>query len=438
MSVIVFERSVGQEDSRESLYVKLECEDENGLSDVLPQSLFVAEAFSYASPIITVTFKDQYGVYVNLLKIDPETEFTLFVGETKERANSIPLKLSRIDLNNNVSGKSENISFKISFVHTGWDKLINRRYCRAWKDIKFSEIIEEIAGECGFGEIDVKESRFEYEEIVQPHWPNNIFIKWIQENAIPENFDDHYEFGTKIDNSFFFKSISDIVEENIPKAESGGLPLIKLHGYENDPEQRTSDKSSNEEVPPQFMSFNGTEYYIDSVVTAGSVRSMHYDFEKGELVDTPTYTKDMDSFQMSDWSSIKQTHEETQKVVYHGRNKYGEELSKLRMSHVQISTNQFTITTEGSIDLHIGDMVEVIVPTPTNMIPPFSLLYSGFYLVGSITHNISLEPSPMIVSKIELTRQGFDDRDLKGYTETALGKFVGEREPYEGKIYVQS
>lgn len=433
---IVFERAIGQEDTKESTYIRLECDDENGLSDVLPQSVFIAEAFSYASPIITVTFKDQYGVYINLLKIDPETIFNMFVGETKENSVMIPLRISRIDLSNNVSGKSENLSFKISFVHSEWNTLINKRMCRGWKEKKYSEVVEEIASECGFSDIQITPSRHSFGEIVQPHWPNNIFLKWLQENAVPEKYDDHYEFAGKIDNSFFFKSLSDIIEENTLKAEEGAIPLIKLHGYESVPKERTEAKEDNDDVPPQFMSFSGTEHYMDTVVHGGSIRSMHYDFMTGMLVDTPTYTNDMDSLQMSDWSGIKEAHQETQRVFYHGRDPYGDDKSKLRMSNVQISMNQFAVKTEGAISLHVGDMVEIMIPTPTNMIPPFSVMYSGFYLVGAITHHLTLEPSPMIVSNIELTRHGFDSRDLKGYTETSLGKFVGEREPYEGKVYV--
>lgn len=435
---IVFERTVGQDRSRASVFIRLESEDENGLSNVLPQSVYIAEALSYGSPIVTVTFKDQYGVYMNLLKIDPSTRFDLHIGETLETATVLPLKLSRIDMSNNTSGKSDNLSFKVSFVHYGWNEYINKRRCRSWNDKKYSDVVKEIAEECLFETIDVKDSRDDIEHIVQPYWTNNVFMRWIQDNASPESYDDHFEFSGRIDNSFIFKSISDIIEENEEDALNENIPIIKLNGYEHSPSTRNESKAENDEVAPYFLSFSSTEHYMDSVVNGGSFKSVYYDFDKGEVVITPVKTADMNSFQMSDWSSVKSDQEDSMIVMNHGRDTTGVENTKLKMSNVQLSTNQFSIMTEGSINLHVGSMVEIIVPTPSNMIPPFSVLYSGFYIVGAITHRLALEPSPNIVSTIELTRQGFDGVDLSGYTTTKLGKFVGEREQYEGRVYVQS
>lgn len=434
----VFERLIGQDRSRSSVFIRLESEDENGLSNVSPQSVYIAEALSYGSPIVTVTFKDQYGVYMNLLKIDPETRFDLHIGETLETAVVLPLRLSRIDMSNNVSGKSENLSFKISFVHYGWNEYLNKRRCRAWTNAKFSDVVKEIAEECLYESSDVSESRIENSTIVQPHWTNNVFMRWIQENAIPEKYDDHYEFSGRIDNTFLFKSISDIIEDYQEDAENENIPVIKLQGYSESPSTRNEEKNENDEVPPYFLSFSGTEHYMDGVINGGGFRSVHYDFLTGQSVVTPIKTNDMKSLQMSDWSAFKEEHTKSSIILNHGRDPYGVEATKLKMSSVQLSTNQFKIQTEGSINLHVGHMVEVIVPTPSNMIPPFSVMYSGFYIVGGITHQLVLEPSPNIISSIELTRQGFDGVDLSGYTTTKMGKFVGEREQYEGRLYVQS
>lgn len=435
---IVFERLIGQDRSRSSVFIRLESEDENGLSNVLPQSVYIAEALSYGSPIVTVTFKDQYGVYMNLLKIDPSARFDLHIGETLETATVLPLRLSRIDMTNNVSGKSDNLSFKVSFVHYGWNEYLNKRRCRAWNNTKFSDIVEEIATESLYEEVEITPSRFDNEFTVQPHWTNNVFMRWVQENAIPEKYDDHYEFSGRIDNSFIFKSISDIIEENQEDAENENIPVIKLNGYSSSPSTRNEEKEENDETPPYFLSFSSTEHYMDSVINGGSFTSVYYDFDSGKLVTTPVATPDMKSLQMSDWSSNKEEHNTSSIVLNSGRDNHGVERTKVKMSSVQLSTNQFKIQTEGSIKLHVGHMVEVIVPTPSNMIPPFSVMYSGFYIVGGITHQLVLEPSPNIISSIELTRQGFDGVDLSGYTTTKLGKFVGEREQYEGRVYVQS
>lgn len=438
--VVIFERYIGQNEDHDGVFIRLSSESDTAMAEVLPKTIYIAEAFSYGSPIVTITFDDGAGVYNNLLKLNPDTIYWLTVsdGDIVKNSQRLPLKVSKLESKNMVAGKSELIAFKISFIHYGWDQFVNRRKNRGWSDTPYHEIVQEILGESGYDTIDVTPSRGVPEFVIQPYWTNNVFLKWIQERAISEDYDDHFEFGCRIDNKFFFKSISDLIMESSERAKNEEIPVLKLQGYNPRPDERLKEKEENYKVATYFTDYTATEYYMDSVINgAGGINAMFYDFTTGSFVQSDVTPSNVGSVQLSDWGAIQKSNEGTGVRLFGGRDvdTIYEAMSKL--SSVSLSTNQFSITTEGSLDIHIGDMLELIIPTPENMIPPFSVMYSGFYLVAGVTHIIALEPSDKIITRVDLARQGFDGKELIGYVKSREGKFISDREDYTGKDYVQ-
>lgn len=438
---VIFERMIIQQDQNDTVFVRLSAEDDVGLTEVTPTSLIVTEAFSYGSPIVALTFVDGAGVYNNLMKLSPSTTYwlTMSDGDLINNIQRVPLNISKLECKNKVAGKSEQVAFKITFIHQGWNSLINRRYNRGWSHKPYNEVVEEIMADGGYDSVETTPSRGLPECIIQPHWTNNIFLKWIQERAVSKLYDDHFEFGGKIDNTFFFKSVSDIIDEHKEKALNGEIPLIKLMGHRIDDNERTQDKSENYDTPTNFLSYNATEYYVDSVVNgAGGVNAMFYDYQSGSFVQSAVTASNTNTIQLSDWGAIKKVHESTNLKMFGGRDVDTLNEAAVKVSSVALSTNQFAISIDAALQTHIGDMVEIIMPSPTNMIPPFSVMYSGFYLVASLTHIVALEPTSSIITKLELARQGFDGKELEGYVKSRGGKFIQDREEYEGRVYVQS
>ena len=434
---IIFERMIVQENQNDSIFIRFSSETETGLTQVTPQTLVVTEGFSYGSPIVSITFVDGDGVYANLLKLSPDVVYwlTMSDGDLIKNVQRLPLRISKLECKNTVAGKSEQVAFKVSFVHYGWNEFMNTRFNRGWSNTKYSDIVSEITSSVGYDSVDTTPSRGMPECVIQPHWTNHVFLKWIQSRTVSEQYDDHFEFACKIDNSFFFKSVSDLISESAEKAENGDIPVLKLNGHVSDDKQRTIDKEQNLNTPTYFTNYNATEYYLDSVVNgAGGVNAMYYDFQTGSFLQSTVTPSNTNALQLSDWGAIKQTNETTKYKMYGGRDVETINEAISRVSSVALSTNQFSVATEASLSSHVGDMVEVIVPSPFKMVVPFSVMYSGFYLIAAITHVVSLDKTANIVTKMELARQGFDGAELEGYVKSRAGKFIGDRKEYDAMV----
>lgn len=421
MENIIFERNVSRNED-DALFVRLSSNNQSPLALVQPISVIISEAFSFASPIITITFIDGVGYYFNVEKININEIFYLSIGKTPQESINIPVKISKISLKNTVMGKSDQVAYKITFVHKGWNELLNKRQNRSWVSVKYSDIVKEIAEESEYAEVDVSPSRDVRETVIQPYWNNLTFLKWLQERSIPESFDDHYEFGCDITGKFFYKSVSNLIEDQMDDVNNQTIQSYKL-------QSKTSTNLSDTESEYQyFTDFKSSEFYMDSIINgSGGTTSMHYDWDTGEFTSVENSIENSNSYLLSDVSALHEDHAETNMRVFNGRNKNANNMGNYILSSVALSTTQFSITVEGQYGVHVGQLVEVLVePDSTIHKTPMAMLYSGFYIVAGVTHIIALEQDNKFITMLDLARQGYDGKDLDGYVKTSLGKFVGE------------
>lgn len=421
MENIIFERNIVRNEDDE-LFIRLSADNQSPLALVQPISVIISEAFSFASPIITITFVDGVGYYFNVEKININETFYLTIGVDATESINIPVKISKISLKNTVMGKSDQVAYKITFVHQGWNELLNKRQNRSWVGKKYSDIVQELADECGYDEIEVSPSRDTRETVIQPYWNNLNFLKWLQERSIPESFDDHYEFGCDITGKFFFKSVSNMIEEQKTAADNQTIESFKL-------QSKTSNSLTDVESEfTYFSDFKSAEFYMDSIINgSGGTQSMYYDWDNGEFLTQENKLSTSNSYLLSDVSALHEDHEQTNMRVFNGRNKNANSQGNYVLSSTALSTSQFNITIEGKHNIHIGQLVEVLVePDSSIHNTPMAMLYSGFYIVAGVTHIIALEQDNKFITTLDLARQGYDGKDLDGYVKTSLGKFVGE------------
>lgn len=423
---VIFKREFNRTggDKTDSFFVQLETEVESPLSSVQPVAISISEAFSFATPIITVTFNDGNGVYFNMIKLDTEHTYYLNMGGTKLKSTRIPLKIAKIQLKNMVGGKSTQVSFKITFVHTGWSELLNKRHNRGFVDKTYSEIVEEMMKESKYKSIKTSPSKGKHSAI-QPHWTNIAMLKWIQDRAVSAKFDDHFEFGCTINGDFFFSTISDMVTDQKSDIMSKNIPSLHLGSYSENEPKREKDLTENFNVPNFFTDFTSTEYYMDTAINGGGgTESMAWDFIKGEFVREEIKQSEMNSLMLSDVSSLKTIHEGSKMRVYCGNDKINASaIGKGIVSSVSTSGQQFQITTDGSINIHIGQVVELLISNDKSIYKsPYSMLHSGFFIIASVTHTVLLGDTNKFMSTISLSRSGINGKDLKGYVKTKGGK----------------
>jgi hypothetical protein len=423
---IIFKREFNRAggDKNDSFFVQLEADTPSPLATVQPVAISISEAFSFATPIITVTFNDGAGTYFNMVKMETDQVYYLAMGGSKLRSTRIPLKIAKIQLKNMVGGKSSQVSFKITFVHSGWSELLNIRHNRGFTNQSYSDIVKSIASESNYKSISTAPSKGKFNAI-QPHWTNLAFLKWIQERAVSAKFDDHFEYGCNINGDFFFSTISDMVYQQKSSIMSGDIPTLRLGSYAENEVKRSKDLTENFNVPNFFTDFNATEHYMDTAINGGGgVISMAWDFEKGQFIQEDLKQSNMSMLMMSDVSSLKTVHETSNLRVFCGNDVANSgAIGKAVVSSVSTSGQQFQITTDGSININIGQVVELIILNDKTLYKsPYSMLHSGFFIIASVTHMVVLGDTNKFTSTISLSRSGINGKDLKGYVKTKGGK----------------
>lgn len=423
---VIFQREFNRKenDKADSFYIRLETDGSTPLSPVQPISASIAEAFSFATPIISVTFNDGNGAYFNMIKMDTEQVYYLDMGGSKFKSTRIPLRISKIELKNIVGGKSTQVTFKVTFVHKGWNELLNKRHNRGFTEQPYSDMVKTIMTECEYKSVTVSESKGKFSAI-QPHWSNLVFLKWIQDRATPLKSEDHFEFGCNIAGDFFFQSMADIINSRKDDIKNKKIPVMHLGSYSQNELKREKDMTENFNVPNFFTDFQASSHYLDGILNgSGGVETFHYDYATGEMKQNSVTLSTTNIPQLSDYTSMKQVHE-TSKLRVYGGSDDAKALGQNILSSVSLSNEEFRITTDGSINIHIGMVVELIIQNDKQIYKsPYSQLHSGFYVVASVNHIVSLGDGNKFVSVVHLARTGFNGKDFKGYVKTKAGKFI--------------
>ena len=420
---IIFERFYTRNDEdlegRSNLFLRLESEQQTPLALVRPISATIFEGFSFASPVITITFIDGLGMYFNAEKIKISDDFFLSIGRSLTEYNRIPVKIANIALSQTTAGSSSRIAYKITFVHNSWNEILNKRRNRGWANLRYSDVVNLIAQECGYETIDIEPSRGIKPSIIQPYWDNVSFIKWIQKHSVSNVYDDHYEFGCDINNRFFYKTVSKMIEDQSPKTKSDNTRTFILESRDSVDSRSVSES--------YFSSFSSTEFYMDSVINgAGGINALHYDWDKGEIISQDVKLSNSNSIMLSDYYSIHGDNEVSHRRMFTGRDNAFAEASS-HVSAVALSNNKFTITMEGDRTLNIGQIVEIIIKPEqhideTYINLPVAELYSGFYVIASVNHIVALDGSNSHITVIDIARQGYDSKTINGYVTSKLGK----------------
>jgi len=426
----IFETAIVRNSSEDTILVRLSSDSESTLRYVQPKRLTIEERFGSTSPIVVVEFIDANGDFVNHTKIDPETNFFLDIGSGYEDLSRINLKVSRINFTNRATGQSKEVNFSINFVYQNWNEMINKVYNRSWIDSRYSDVVGSIVQD-NYPVVDIRPSDAIKESVIQPNWNNAGFIKWIRERAVPANDKrSHYEFGVKSTGEFFFKSIGDIIDDNIENVRNEELMTFRMIGQEQDNRKRTEEYKKNNpdgaKAPTYFAKYVGNERYLSGVVSgAGGLNTKYYDFDTGAYVSGIKSISNSTLIQLTDWTGLKKSNEVSNTMFYQGSNTEAFDMADNRVSDVMNSLQQFDIAIEGSPSIHIGNMTQVIIPRPPDVDTdiPISEFYSGFYIIAGVTHTVNLKKNTM-GSVLSLSSSGFDGKQLEGYAKTLKGRFI--------------
>lgn len=422
----VFERTFDRTEDADGMFIRLTCDEDNELQHVRVKSILINESLGLLIPTMIIDFIDGTGDFVNHNRLNTDAIYTLYFGKTMIDACEVKFKIFNIHHGNGTQGRSKNVGFKVIFSQASWEDSIAVKKNRGWADMLYSDVIKEVLGDKGFKELDIEESNYPIEQVTQINIADGELLTNIRSKATPKSADGYYVFCGTLDNRFFFKSTFELIEKGMQLHKEKKMVVLRLGGQ---PSRQERDKmySQNEKVPVSFTGFGGAENYAGNVSSGASgVQASYYDWHSGSYTVRQTKFSEINSTQLSEWSLIREATDYISKKVFGGRSSeiIDEVINKL--SETSMTMQDVTITLEGQTEVHCGDIVEIIVPTNEDSEVPYNELYSGFYMVTDIEHLMTLSSAADFVSKITLTRNGMDAKDMKGYVRSKKGKVVTE------------
>ena len=419
----VFDRQV-LTNGKDSLFVRLTCSVDSGLLGIDPVSVDLAEGLSYPSPMVSITFVDMVGDLFNTSKIDPDSVYWLYMGRNEADIVDCPMKATKIKFHNQSLSKSEDIIFTIQFAHIGWYEMVAKKHNRSWSEVRISDVVTDLVTEGNYTSLDIMDTPRFHRRLIQPHWSNIVFMNWLRKLNDPSLTDQygHIEYGSTLTGKFIFKTLAQMVNQQSDNARNGRVPVLRLRGQLEEDTDRMDETNAGDAY---FVRFDVNDHYMNSIIGgSGGIRSLWYDSEIDEFYDSRVKYSNSNSVQMTEFGAIKDVHETTDKLFLGGRDRMTDARSLHEVSNAINSTVSFDVILENTPRLNIGDMVEVVIPTPyTDAQDPFNSIYSGFYIVGSVIHSAEFAKNTNM-TKLTLIRSGYDSPDLEGYVSSSTGRFI--------------
>lgn len=420
--VEIFSQFIRSYEEEDSIFLRLTTDMDISVSKIKPISLTMNEKMGRGTPSIVFDFIDGGGDLSNHNIPHSGALFFLDIGRGIVDTTRFTMRVSKLLSLTSTNG-SEQLTYRMFFVHAGWDKFIGKTMCRGWGEKNPSDVITEIAMECGWGEVDTFDCDEEF-NIIQPNCTNVDFMKWLANKSTMETGMPRYS-GT-LENKFIYKSIQRIITENTAPAAAGALPVIRMEGQMSTSEA-TTEATENSGIPKYFTTYKIHEKQVEKrLAGAGGFKSYTYDSHKDEFKIDSWTIADVDSPQLSDWVSSPDSFEKSEKPIFCGRGEDNRKEAIRTISNTIDDAIELDITTAGSTDIKVGIMIEVLIPVPptSDVGDIYNIMYSGFWIVSEVSHWVKFEDSSM-TTHTKLIRSGHDSKQLSGFERTAGGKFIG-------------
>lgn len=422
---IIFSKFVGGLGEENSLFIQLSSESDVAISGIAPISLELAETFSSTSPVVVFEFIDGNGDFFNILKPTPDIKYFFMYGTSMLNSSRVELRCTKMVSVNTRAGSSNAIAYKMFFSIYGWNDLVNTSWNRSWPETtRHSDVVKQLVREAGLDVSMVKDT-LTTGLVIQPHWNNVKLLRNIVRSCETAN-PGKIEYGCRLDGKFIFKSVGDIIEDNTSKVLSKKLPVISLDGQLAD-QYKQFDESKKNGAPTNFYYIESNEDYMEGILGGGGGGvSYWYDSINDVFVKKEFDVSSSNNKQLTDWSAVCKVDERRSARIYGGRSSSVE--SELRNTVLDNSDaiNKISIHTEKAFGVHIGDMIELIIPVPPDIGSnvPHNVFYSGFYIVCAVSMTVDFNKSA-VSTVIKLMRDGYDGKEMKGMVRSKAGKFVG-------------
>ena len=387
MTVLIEESFVGDPDNpihSPNYTVKIETETDidDDVAGFRPISLVLEEGIGYMSPMLRLRLIDLTGVLVDESKLPPDEVFTVHIGRDDESLEEFEFQLSKLSMENIQPQSPSRLALDLYFLIEGWEDFGYKRHNRSWKGDEYSDVVEEIAGDSGF-DPDVEDTE-EFENlgqendeniIYQLHWTNFQLLNWIAKRA---RSDEHgccgFIFGIKANKEFFFKTPNELYEED-EEIEYVYTPAFNDEDFDED------EPIYNIEVVNDYASLlkHG----------ASGFKYKWFDYMEKEYEEDESEIEDTGVDKLSDHFYIAEEHLDQKGYYYGHRDTKAKDVAEARIVHLAHSIQKVRIMVKGNQDLHIGDIVKIVIASVVDN--DFNETLSGKYMISGLTHKISFD-----------------------------------------------
>lgn len=394
-----------EEEWTDNFYIKLESDHDSAVSGLQISSIGVTETLSSGSPFLVLYMQDSYGDLINHTYISPDAVYDLYLGKDQHNNVKSSFTMSVNNMENVHVGKTETIALDLTFMNDKWDKFIRDPYSRSWKNTSYSDVVKEIITENDFSDVDVEDTNGKY-DVIQPNWSNMKFVKWLSQQAVNEEGNGGFDFGVTLDGRMIFKSLDTL--------------------YKSKPKKSVILASPNKDVDFTFHNFSIKQNYAPMLIQgAGGLNYTYFDYDTKKYI---TGTKSIDQSktrQLSDWAFIAEEHNTSKKIHDGGRDTDTPTVAESRITAVANSIQKVTIKMAGDAEIHIGDVINIIIPSSEFSSTLLNEKYSGYWLVGEVLHDIDFD-AKTFQSNLILIRAGINGTKLEGLIKTTKGKQIGK------------
>jgi len=399
----LFEHSTSTAAGQQKYYVRMESTFPSQIYMANMERVTVSEKFGVGSPVCSIKFNDTVGSLVNEAFISPEVTYNLFIGPDFSTAvTPFPFMLSGMSAQSTTSGDMSNVGTDVAFMGASWLPMLNTSHSRSFGSVLVSDVVNQIATECGFTNINIEPTDTAI-NIIQPYWSDYKMLQWLAVHARSASGNVGYDFVVGADNSFTFGSYS-FMNKKPPVRNlfflGRGSTSVQIYGLKI--EHAFANAMHN---------------------TGGTgLTSYYFDYASRSFKNSTADITGVDLSQLSDWASLPTS------LVGHDNSLYGaldvdtgDIVAQGIIARANNNALKISFTMLGDIGLHTGDVVNILVNTNDQLNNQINELYSGYWLISGLTHVIDFEHT-IFNTQVECIRAGVNGTNVTNMSKSSAGK----------------
>lgn len=401
-------------DDKDQTYCRLTviAEKEMSLVAYTPVKIEIEEAMNSMVIFAKLQFYDQFGVISNATPFLPHHEFKLYIGHTPDDVRVYSLRYSNYQFFNTSLGESSNYLVSMNFVSSSIMDMKKVR-SRSFRNARYSDVVGEIANECGFETSDITNTKNTFPSIIQP-WVDNIsFIEWLSRKSVSKFSDSFYVYSASHNGGFFFKPFDELYD-----GTSLDIPRSSYRNF-----HLAGNIDIEDSVPVVNIAIDES-YIKNSQYGATGIRYGYFDYLNNRYISDETRYSDLDEPMLSEWASVSDMDGHVLKHVDGGRDDNTDQNSKSKVARMVDSLHSLRITINSVTDVPVGDKIDLLIPSnPEVLQMAFNEFSSGAYITTGKKTVIDFERGGSMTT-LKISRQGYDGVEVDNMSTSVQGKVL--------------